>query len=634
MFFIPGQIGDFMGQLPLVVIAALSVSLFEALFILPAHLAHMPSHAELEMKRKTHDGAFRRAADRMRDGQERILNRFVIHYYEQFLRFALRWRYVTLAVAIGTVMISMGLVAGGVVEETFIQDMDSETLICQLEMPVGTTSENTKKQLLKLSEYVGPMDELLNVQMFVGRQYDLAGAGAMGSTDQSHLGQLVIELKPSDEREVEKLRSSHDVLDDVREFSRIELEGVNSVAWEAMNGGPGGKDIHIQVTGSNFSGVAEVADWLKTTLAKYDGVADLDDDADRGQREVQLKLRESARPAGVTVGQLGKQVRSAMYGTESKRLTRNREDVRIMIRYPERFREDIYTLESMWIPVGPTPESRKWLPLKEVARLEESRSFSAIHRSRQQRSMSVLGEINEEQAGVTTAEILEQIKSDYENSEIAERYPGVRLEFLGQVEEQMKSFEALYVAFPVALMLIYGMLAALFRSYFQPLVVMAAIPFGLEGAIIGHLITDNPITIMSRIGFVALAGILVNDSLVLVDFINNRVRQGYSDFEASVSGSKLRLRAILLTTLTTVSGLTPLMFERSFQAVFLIPMAVTLTFGLIFATVLTLLIVPTLNMVFFDCRRLWARTWGIRLPGETGDTTPPEKQRQLAAVRW
>jgi multidrug efflux pump subunit AcrB len=497
----------------------------------------------------------------------------------------------------------MGLVAGGIVERTFIQKMDSESLSCELEMPVGTTADNTRAQLLQLSEMVMQAPEVVHVEMFVARQYDLAGAGSTGTNDQSHLGQLVIELKAADERELVHERSSEQILAEFRRYSQM-LSGVNSVAWNAMSGGPGGKDIEIKVSGRDFIHITAVADVLKSELEGYAGVFDIDDDYDRGKREVQLRLRESARPTGITVGALGGQVRSAMYGREALRITRNREDVKIMVRYPESFRTDVYNLESMWIPTSPTRTGRGWVPLREVAELTEAESYTTIHRSRQQRSMTVYGEVDQQVA--ESSEILANVRQAFDER-IGRQYPGVQIEFLGKFEETTKSFSSLKIAFPVALLLIYMMLAGLFRSYVQPLVVMSAIPFGVQGAIVGHWLTGNPMTILSGIGLVALAGILVNDSLVLVDFINSRVRSGMDEFEASVEGAKLRLRAILLTSITTVAGLTPLMFETSFQAKFLIPMAVTLTFGLIFATALTLIIVPSLNMIWFDICRLLHR---------------------------
>ena len=268
-----------------------------------------------------------------------------------------------------------------------------------------------------------------------------------------------------------------------------------------------------------------------------------------------------------------------------------------MVRYPERFRKSVYNLESMWIPTGTVAGQRGWVPLGEIAELTEDAAYTTIHRSQQERSLTIYGAVDD---GVgDTSKILADLRS-YFDKELVQKHSGVQLEFLGSFEERTKAFAGLFIALPVALLMIYMLLAGLFRSYFQPIVVMSAIPFGLMGAIIGHLVTDNPMTILSWIGMVALTGILVNDSLVLVDFVNSRVRKGMSYFEASVKGSKLRLRAILLTTLTTVAGLTPLMFETSFQAKFLIPMAVTLTWGLAFATGLTLIIVPSLNMIYFD----------------------------------
>lgn len=601
LLFIRGQIGDFMGQLPIVVLSALTVSLVEALLILPAHLAHMPEHKKAAgMSSDQRLPWLRRTALRFRSAQEGFIQGTVATIYERFLRMAISWRYVTLAVASALLLASFGLFAGGIVESVFIQKMDSETLICAVELPVGTTSENVRDRMQQISDFAVAQPEVENVQTFVARQYDVAGAGATGSNNQSHLGQCIIELHAADWRDERDMRSSTELLTSLREFS-LTLAGVNSVSWEAMNGGPGGKDIHIRVAGSDFDELVVVADELRQELAGYQGVFDLDDDHDEGKREVQLRLRPSARPTGITVGMLGHHVRSALYGRESRRLTRNREDVRIMVRYPEDFRTNVYHLESMWIPTGVASSQRGWVPLGEVAELTEAEGYTTIHRSQQERAVTVYGEVDQDQAN--TADILAKVRSTFEQRMLQE-HPGVRLEFLGSFEERMKAFGSLTLAFPVALLMIYMLLAGLFRSYFQPIVVMSAIPFGIQGAIIGHWVTGNPMTFLSWIGMVALTGILVNDSLVLVDFINSRIRQGMDHFEATVQGAKLRLRAILLTSLTTVAGLTPLMFETSFQAKFLIPMAVTLTFGLMFATGLTLVIVPCLNMVFFDIQRL------------------------------
>eukprot|EP00913_Durusdinium_trenchii_P028363 g26591.t1 len=552
MFFVRGQIGDFMSQLPIVVLAALSVSLIEALLILPAHLAHLPKK-KLEKQRSATGRREGRArfVDRFRRLQQSLGMHHLMRLYERFLRLTLEWRYVTLATSVALIFVCGGMLKGQVVKQVFVQEMDSETLICSLEMPVGTTADLVKDRLGRLVRLVndkGRVPEVVNVQSFVARQYDLTGAGATGTADQSHLGQLVIELKPADEREEAGERSSLELLKLFRSESE-KLAGVNSVTWLAMSGGPGGKDIHIRIDGDSFTELGVVAGKIKAALLKIKGVHDLDDDIDRGKREVQLQLRPGAREAGISVNTLGAHVRSAVFGRESRRITRNREDVKIMVRYPESYRATVHDLESMWIPTSPNPQDRKWSPLGQIARVNEAESYSSIHRSQQRHAVSVFGEVDEE-LGTSTTTVLETIRKEFDKS-IRKDHPQVRIEFLGSHEERIKAFGGLWTAMPVALLIIYMLLAGLFRSYMQPVVVMSAIPFGFLGAVAGHWVTGYPMTILSWIGLLALTGIVVNDSLVLVSFINNRVRDGEDEFEASVKGAKLRLRAIMLTTLTT-----------------------------------------------------------------------------------
>lgn len=614
LLFIKGQIGDFMAVLPMVVLAALTVSLLEALLILPAHLSEIPPRrgdsAGSEIKQT---GPIRRGLERISRFQESMIQWLINGIYERFLRFALRWRYVTLALALGILIASGGLIAGGVVEIVTVQDMDSETIVAALEMPVGTPAAKTKERLGELTDHAVSLPEVVNVQSFVAMQIDITGAGAVGNKLQPHLAQLIIELQPAEKR----TRSSDEILVELREVSE-KLSGVNSVTWEAMSGGPGGKDIELRVVGEDFEELKVVSKKLRDKLATYEGVFGLDDNHDRGKREMRVEMREAGRATGINETLLGMHVRSAFYGREVRRLTRNREDVKIMVRYPKEFRYNVFNLESMWIPTPSSTGQRGWVPVNEVARLTEGESFTTIHRSQQTRSITVIGQIDDERGN--SRDIMADVRQWFA-TDLKQEHPNVRLDELGKSQEFGKAMSSLFVGGPVALLLIYMMLAGLFRAYIQPLVVMAAIPFGLLGAIVGHWVTDNPLTILSFIGGVALTGILVNDSLVLVDFINRRIRQGMPAFEANVTGSKLRLRAILLTTLTTVCGLTPLMFETSFQAKFLIPLAVTLTFGLMFATGLTLVIVPSLNMVYLDFLKLMRRP----RPGGEESLEPSEK---------
>lgn len=652
LMFIKGQIGDFFRELPLVVIAALSVSLIEALIILPTHLSHLP--AQKEKRKSTRQNAFARVA-RFFDSIQTGFLTWLMAIYGGVLRVALRWRYISLAIAMAFCLTSIGLVMGkvpversvdieelnqagnpqpeqkkakwspgNIVKWEFIQKMDSESMYAQIEMPVGSNVAAVEERLRVIGEKAAELEEVEGVQMDVGVMMDVGGAGGRGPEVASNVGQIWIELMASDERDLKGLRSSQEVLAELRKVSET-FTGVNSVKWEVMNGGPGGKDIEIRISGRELEQLNQVVEEFKSHLGTYAGVVDLADDFEVGKRELQISLLDAARTTGITKASLGAHIRAATYGSEARRITRNREDVKIMVRYPEEYREDVFNIEEMWIPTPPDADgSRGWVPLKEIAEVNETRGFTQIHRSQQRRAITVSGDID---TNVTaTSDVISKVKADFVPY-ILKKYPGTKIEFLGSSEEQAKSFSSLKMAFPVAMLMIFMMLAALFKSYTQPLVVMSAIPFGFQGAIIGHWITDNPMTILSMIGLIALTGIVVNDSLVLVDFINRRIRNGMSEFEASIEGATLRLRPILLTTVTTSAGLTPLMFERSFQAKFLIPMAVTLTFGLIFATILTLLIVPVLNMIFFDIRRkvswLFGKDWSSQQEYEKVDEPLP-----------
>ena len=546
------------------------------------------------------------------------MKRFLMRPYEALLRLCLHWRYVTVSVVTGGCIIAAGMLAGGIVKWQFIQDMDSESLICALEMPIGTSAERLQGELQQLTDFIVDKEqfpEIVNVQTIAGRQYDVTGAGSVGFDDQSHLGQLIVEICPAEQRQ----RSSKDLVAALREFSETQLTGVNSVRWEAMNGGPGGKDIEISISGIDNDDLPRVVDDFKKIAGGLSGVYDLDDNLDIGKKELRLRLRESAAASGVTSAGLGMHVRGALFGQEARRISRNREDVRVMVRYPESFRESSWNVESMWIPTQGTmqPGQNRWMPISEVADVEIGVGYSTISRYQQTRSANVTGAVDDTRAP-STASVIDRIRERVE-AEIVPMHPGINVQYLGKAEEMRKSFSSLKMAFPVALLIIFGMLAALFKSYTQPVVVMAAIPFGFLGAVIGHWVTGETFTILSAIGLVALAGILVNDSLVLVDFINRRVADGLSHFDASIDGAKKRLRPILLTTLTTASGLVPLMFETSFQAKFLIPMAVTLTFGLLFATILTLILVPCLNLIRDDIL-----SGLLRLPASADETHPAE----------
>ena len=624
LLFIQGQLGDFLKELPLVCIAAMSMSMLEALVMLPCHLGHVKTlhyrhrHtgesvsetaaavvSTLANKQNSSKPRWRVVRDRIVHLKDAFLDSVVDDWYDWLIRLLLRWRYVTLAGAVATLSLTIGLVAGGIVPFVPVPKMDSETLVGSIKMPVGTPAAQTKSRLKQLSDHLVSLPEVVNVQMLVGLQVDIAGEGAVGQNIGSHLGQIIVELTEASKRS----RTSETILVELRHEAE-KLSGVNSVAWTSLNGGPAGRAIELKITSDNFEEALVTGATMRQKLATYDGVFDIDDNVNARQREVQLRLRESARPTGITVAMLGNEVRNAFYGRESRRITRNREDVKIMVRYPEEYRNDDSTLEAMYIPTPAGDGRHHWVPLREVAELTEDKAFASIHRSDLRRAVTVYADVDDTHNSNEIAMSLQK----WIDTELGKVHPSARVEMRGATLENKKFMDSMMLAFPLSLLIVYVLLAALFRSYLQPLVVLIAVPFGIEGAIVGHWIMGYELTIMSVIGCTALIGIVDNDSLVLVDFINNRVRAGMSHFEASVTGSKLRMRAIVLNTITAVVGMSPLMFETSFQAKFLIPMAITLTWGLIFATVLTLVVVPAINMVFFDARTLLG---GNRSEGES-----------------
>lgn len=603
LLFIKGQLGDFLKELPMVCIAAMSMSMLEALVILPSHLGHLKAKPNQSLateavttKPTAAPTGFALLWQRIVTTKDRVLGYLADVWYDRLIRVLLEWRYVTLAGAVATLSISVGLVMGGVVPFVPVPKMDSETLVGSLEMSIGTPAELTKDRLIKLSDHLVSLPEVVNVQMYVGLQVDIAGEGAVGQNLGSHLGQLIVELKQASERS----RTSEAILIELRQKAEG-LSGVNSVTWASLNGGPAGRALELKVSAERFEESLAAAKTVREKLASYDGVFDIDDNVNARQREVQLRLHETARPTGITVATLGNEVRNAFFGREARRISRNREDVKIMVRYPKEYRQDDSILETMWIPAPPAANGRhRWVPLKEVAGLTEDRAHDSIQRSEHRRAISIYADVDDQHNDNNIALSVQQ----WIDKEFRSLHPDARVEMRGKTLENKKFMDSMMVAFPISLAIIYVLLCALFRSYIQPIVVLIAVPFGVQGAIVGHWIMGYDLTIMSAIGLVALNGIVVNDSLVLVDFINNRVRSGMTHFESSVAGSKLRMRAIVLNTVTAVVGMTPLMFETSFQAKFLIPLAITLTWGLIFATVLTLVVVPAINMVFFDIARL------------------------------
>jgi HAE1 family hydrophobic/amphiphilic exporter-1 len=405
----------------------------------------------------------------------------------------------------------------------------------------------------------------------------------------SHAGTLMIELISSEKR---PHLSVNEVIAEWR--ARIgEIAGIDQMTFATLEGGPAGNPIEIQLMGNDFLPLEAAAAELKNEIAAHRGTFDIADDFKPGKLEKQFRIKEGASPLGVTMADIAKQLRQGFYGEEALRIQRGKDDLKVMVRYDEKSRRTLGGVEQMRIR---TADGRE-VAVAEVAEVTHGRAYSVIHRVNRKRSITVFSDLDEDQANAS--QIVADIRANFLSGLMA-RYPGLSYDLEGQEKRTRESLDSLKRGFLLALMGIYLLLATQFRSYAQPIIIMIAIPFGLIGAIAGHLVMGLQLTMISLFGIVALSGIVVNDSLILIDFINRAVAGGTPLEAAVIASGKVRFRPVLLTSVTTVAGLFPLLLERSFQAQFLIPMAVSISFGLVAATLLTLLYVPALYLILND----------------------------------
>ncbi len=603
LFAIPGIMGKFIGTIPVAVIASLLFSLIESQLILPAHLAH--------------ETAFSRFIGTVRPFrwwvgfQERIsrgLMWFIEHVYRPALSLCLEWRYLTLAVGIATLLGAGGLVAAGFIKFNFFPDIEGDVVAAQITMPEGTSADATERAVRRVEEAAAKVRRELEgdgsdssrriVQNFMSsigeqpfstqRQGPVGGGGAVGS----HLGEVVIELVPSEEREMTAL----EVTDRWREVCGP-IAGVSELTFTSalMHAGD---PIHVRFSGPNVDELAAAADELKAALANYEGVYDIRHTFREGKNELVLDVKPSAEALGVSRMDLARQVRQGFYGEEAQRIQRGRDDLKVMVRYPEEDRRTLHGLESMRVRTRDGGE----IPFSAVATAGQRKGFSTINRTERHRMVDVTASLDLKVA--SAGGVLAGLEADVLPGILAS-HKSVYFSFEGQTRDQAETMEAASRLFLFALLAMFGLMAIPFRSYVQPAIIMSAIPFGLVGAIAGHGIMGVNFSIMSVFGIMALAGVVVNDSLVLVDFVNRNVQEGKSALDAARLAGIARFRPILLTSLTTFASLAPLiLWEKSVQAQFLIPMAISLAFGVVFSTVISLILVPAIYLVLEDIRSL------------------------------
>lgn len=606
LLLIKGRIGDFLGQLPWVVACALGVSLIEALFCLPVHMAK--SLKAQDRRRSAHTLRVYDRAEAWFDARRDVfLERCVRGPFSFILRRALGAPGLVTCAVVAMLVISLGMVAGGRLKFTFFGGGDSETIVGMVRMPVGTPIEQTDEIAGRLERAALDQPEVKDVFVLTGAMADLE---ASGSVAQTHLAQLFIELWPVEEREAKGMRTSETLTVAIRQAAG-ELAGVDSVSLSALQGGPSGSAITLAVAGDRFETVMNAAETLKERLAEFDGVYDISDDADTGQRELLISLRPGASELGFTTENIARQVRGAVFGIEAHTFPGRREDVDVRVRFPEAERRSLAAIESMHV----FAPSGRAAPLREVAHLEEARGYATVRRLNRLRTVTVTAEVD---SAVTSPEAVTAALAGV-LAEIERANPGVRLLARGRQKDLADSFSTLPVGMLVALGLNYIVLCLLSGSYVQPLVIMCSIPFSIIGVVWGHIVLGYDLQMLSLIGFVALSGVVVNNAIVYMEFFNAARARGV-DVAAAAHGAGVdRLRAVLLTTITTVAGLAPLILENSFQARVLIPMAITLCAGLIVSSMLVLVALPCLLVVMHRVQAAAHMVWtGRREAPETG----------------
>jgi multidrug efflux pump subunit AcrB len=596
LMFIAGIMGKFISVMPRAVIAILIVSLGEALIILPAHL-----EGALLRSRRAGETIGRSIHARIRKAIEGGLQFAIDRIYTPILYYVVQNRYFTFSIGLGVLIISLGILRGGYVPFIFMPKGDSDWVIAEINYPLGTPVETTAQTIAFLEQQAFTLNQVFEEKLKPGKAlltntYSLTGfiprRDWKPAQNGGHCGEVWIELISSADRPRIPVNA---VINQWRALAG-EIPGLDRLSFFTIEGGPAGSPIEIQLIGDDFNQLEQAAAELKQEFATYPGTYDIGDDFKPGKPERRFKVKDGAQSIGVSMSDIARQLRQGFYGEEALRIQRGKDDVKVQVRYAESDRRSLHAVEQARVR---TPDGRQ-IPLSEVAEVVSSRAYSLIRRVDRKRVITVSSDIDEDIGNAS--KIVADLRSDFLQRLMA-RYPGVRYDLEGQEERTRESLASLKKGFTLALMGIFLLLATQFRSYVQPVIIMMAIPFGLIGAIGGHLVMGLAFTIISIFGIVALSGIVVNDSLILIDFTNRAHRSGTAVTDAVIESGRSRFRPVLLTSVTTIAGLFPLLLERSFQAQLLIPMAVSISFGLLAATLLTLLYVPALYLIVDDIVR-------------------------------
>jgi multidrug efflux pump subunit AcrB len=589
MSFVPGFSGKLYRVIPAIVISVLVISLVESLWVLPAHLA-----AIKDPKQRGVYAAIYRQQQKISRG----LESFVARIYAPCLRFVLRRRYASVATGVAMLIVSIGFVVSGHIPFRFMPDIAGDVAIAAVEMPYGSPVEETQRiQRLMLNTAQEILDDngeegiVRGVYSEVGTPLPGDPAQAASQVAGGHLANVQVYFVDAGERSL----STEEFLEAWRE--RLgQIAGAEKISFTASIGPSPGAPVNVELQHDDMQVLELAAMELAAEIRKFPETYDVDDGFAPGKPQLDLSLTPEAVGLDMASADVARQVRSAFYGTEAVRQQEGRNEVRVTVRLPEAERRSLFDVETLMLR---TPRGGE-IPLQEAAEIEAGRSRPTILRAEGKRMIPVTAQVR---ADTSPDSVIAAIEAG-PLAELIEAHPGLTYDFGGAQREQKKAMGSLFRGGMLAILAIFALLAIPFRSYLQPAIVMSAIPFGFVGALLGHVLMGFELSMISVMGLIALAGVAVNDSLVLVDAVNGYRREGQGTLEAVQSAGVRRFRPILLTSLTTFFGLVPMITETSVQAQFLVPMAISLGFGVMFATAITLLLVPAFYMILEDVKTL------------------------------
>ncbi|MGB1807433.1 MAG: efflux RND transporter permease subunit [Porticoccaceae bacterium] len=579
MIFVGGAVAPFFESIAVVVVLCLLFSLIESKLILPSHLVGL----RLGRPMASPIAFLERWQSNIATG----LTQFIDNIYQPTLQLCLKYRYATLASFLAFLIISINAVSTGIARFEFFPDVPSDGVQAQIIMQDGTSAEIMRETLSRVEAAAYQMEADYRAEY----------------PEDKGLFEHLIFYTESDTQAMFMMSLTHP---EERSISGFDIEklwrdavgplpNVRKQRYFAGTNAGGGAKINLTLSGSDPQQLTQAGKELQTRLGEYNGVFDIYNSQGAGGREVLISLKPYASQLGISLGDVARQVRQAFYGEEVQRLQRGADTVKVMVRYPLEDRRSLATLETMHIRTA----NGESVAINEVADIQLGLGLTAINRIDRDRTVTISADADATK--VQSGEVISDLTENY-IPELLAKYPGLKFGLGGASEEERELLQRMVIGFVASIFLIYGLLAVPLKSYIQPLIIMSVIPFGFIGAVIGHLLFDVSISMLSIFGLIALAGVVVNDSLILVEFVNRGRSDNDSIDQALLGAGKKRFRAILLTTMTTFVGLLPMLFETSMQAQFVIPMALSLSFGIVFATTITLVLVPCLYRVIYDLR--------------------------------